>query len=68
MFYETRADKKSYRVLSCVIYTIIKNYVYIHYLACQRKKLSEIPKDSGGGSKHGDISFDRILGIGITDF
>ena len=35
MFYETRADKKYYRVLSCVIYTIIKNYVCIDYLACQ---------------------------------
>ena len=35
MFYETRADKKSYRVLSCVIYDIIKNYVCIGYLAFQ---------------------------------
>ena len=37
MFYETISDnpKKYYRVLSCVIYTIIKNYVYIDYLACQ---------------------------------
>ena len=39
MFYETRADnpKKAYRVLSCVIYTTIKNYVCIDYLACQLK-------------------------------
>ena len=29
--------------------------------------LSEIPVGSGGGSKHGDKSFDRILGIGIPD-
>ena len=30
-FYETRADdpKKTFRVLSCVIYRIIKHYVYI---------------------------------------
>ena len=37
MIYETRADnpKKYFRVLSCVIYTIIKNYVCIDYLACQ---------------------------------
>ena len=37
MFYDTRAHnhKKFYRVLSCVIYTIIKNYVCIDYLACQ---------------------------------
>ena len=33
MFRETRADntKKYFRVLSCVIYTIIKNYVYIDF-------------------------------------
>ena len=37
MFYDTRADntKKSFRVLICVIYTIIKNYVCIDYLAFQ---------------------------------
>ena len=37
MFYDTREDnpKKAFRVLSCVIYTIIKNYVYIDYLSFQ---------------------------------
>ena len=55
-------------MLSCVIYTIIKNYAFIDYLACQSKKLSEIPVGSGGGYKHGDRSFDRILGIEIPDF
>ena len=35
LFYETRAKNIAYRVLSCVIYTIIKNYVCIDYLACQ---------------------------------
>ena len=37
MFYETRSDntKKVFRVLSCVIYNKIKNYVCIDYLACQ---------------------------------
>ena len=32
-----RADntKKYFRVSSCVIYTIIKNYVCIDYLACK---------------------------------
>ena len=35
MFYETRSDnpKKSFRVLSCVIYIIIKKNVCIDYLA-----------------------------------
>ena len=35
MFYETISENIAYRVLSCVIYTIIKNYVCIDYLACQ---------------------------------
>ena len=37
IFYETRADnpKKYFIVLSCVIYTTIKNYVCIDYLAFQ---------------------------------
>ena len=66
IFYETRVDTIAYIVLSCVIYTIIKNYVCIDYLDCELKILSEIPVGSGRGSKHGDICFDRILGIGIT--
>ena len=37
IFYEIRADNpnKYYRVLSCVIYTITKNYVCIDYIACK---------------------------------
>ena len=37
MFDETRVDnpKKYFRVLSCVIYNIINNYICINYLACQ---------------------------------
>ena len=67
MFYETRADnpEKYFRVLSCVIYIIIKNYVCIDYIYCKSKKLNEIIVVSRGGSKNGDKSFDRILGIGI---
>ena len=39
IFYETRADNpiKSYRVMSCLIYTVIKNYFCIDYLACHLK-------------------------------
>ena len=39
MFYDTRHKNsmKFYRVLSCVVYTIIDNYVCIDYLACQSK-------------------------------
>ena len=35
MSYEKGAENIAYRVLSCVIYTIIKNNVCIDYLACQ---------------------------------
>ena len=35
LFYEKRAEKNVYKVLSCIIHTIIKNYVCINYLACQ---------------------------------
>ena len=37
MFYETRPynPKKAFKTLSCVIYTIIKNYVCIDYITCQ---------------------------------
>ena len=31
---------KGVRVFSCVIYTIIENYLYVDYLVCQSKKLS----------------------------
>ena len=39
LFYETRAynSKKAFRVLSCVVYTIISYYVYVDYLACESK-------------------------------
>ena len=36
---------KYLRVLSCLIYAIIGNYVCIDYLACQSKKLSVICMD-----------------------
>ena len=52
-------------MLSCVIYTIIKNYVCIDYLDFQSKTLSEIPVGFGGGSKHEEKGFDKILGVGI---
>ena len=35
MFYETISYYIAYIVLICVIYTMIKNYLCIDYLACQ---------------------------------
>ena len=38
MFYKTRNNpEKVSKVLSCVIYTIIRNYVCNDYLACEKK-------------------------------
>ena len=39
MFYETsQTPKKAFKVLSCVIYKIISNYVCIDYLDCESTK------------------------------
>ena len=53
MFYEIRKNtKKAFKVLSCVIYTIINNNVCIDYLPC-KKNPSELNVGSGGVFKHG---------------
>ena len=41
MIYENseKGIRKMYRVLSCVVYTLIDNYVFIDYLPCQSKQL-----------------------------
>ena len=57
------------------LYSIDLCYLYHNQWLClywlssfSIKKLSEIPVGSGGGSKHGDKIFDKVLGIGIQDF
>ena len=66
MFYETghKNVTKYFRVLSCVIYSIIGNYVCIDYLACQSKKLRDICIDR----KYLGKSFNKFLGIWIPYF
>ena len=59
--------KKSFKVLSCVIYTIIRNYVCISFLDYESKKLSELGLGSGGSFKYVSKSYDKILGIRILD-
>ena len=63
--YENNEDipNKNHRVLSCVVYNLIGNYVCIEYLSCQSKTLINIScyptfKDTG---------FNTLLGIGITE-
>ena len=47
ILYETghKNATETFRVLSCLIYTIIENYVFIDYIYCLSKKLSEICLD-----------------------
>ena len=37
LFYKNNGEipNKLYRVLSCVVYYLMENYVYIDYLSCQ---------------------------------
>ena len=52
-------------MLSCIIYTIIKNLCVFWLSIFSIKTLSEIIDGYKEGSKHGDKSFNRLLGIGI---
>ena len=65
IFYENRTNNtmKVFRVLSCVLYTVIENYVCIAYLCCQSKKLSLICSDK----VFYDGSYNELLGIGIPE-
>ena len=56
-----------FRVLSCVIYTIIDKYVWIDYLGHEKAKLSDLRLGVTGGYKHYDTDYDNVLGIGIPD-
>ena len=44
IFYDniTTNSTKLFRVLSCVLYFVINNYVCIDYICCQYKTISEI--------------------------
>ena len=52
-----------YIVLSCVLYTLIKNYVWIEYLLFQSKKLSGISSNP----IFKDTGFKLLLGISIPE-
>ena len=54
---------KMYRVLSCVVYTIIDNYVCIDYLLCQSKTLCCISHNP----TFKETSFNLLIGIGIPE-
>ena len=52
-----------YRVLSCVIYYLIENYVCVDYLSCQSKNLISISSKQ----KFEQKIFNILLGIGIPE-
>ena len=55
-----------FRVLSCVIYTIISKYFCIDYLGYEKSKLSDLRLGVSGRYKHLDKNYDNILGFVIT--
>ena len=63
MFYENNGEKPKevYRVLSCVVYSPIYNYVCIEYLLCQSKTLSSISSKP----TFEQTKFNILLGTGI---
>ena len=65
IIYETvgMSIKKVFRVLSCVVYTLIENYVFIDYLSCQSKKLCDISKNT----TFKETNFNLLLDIGIPE-
>ena len=67
IFYENGKTiiRKLFRVLSCVIYTIIDKYVCIDYLGSEKSKLSDLKIGCTGSSKHNGLDYKNLLGIGI---
>ena len=65
MIYENNGEIPNYlyRVLNCVAYNLIYNYLYIDYMSYQSKPLSTILCNP----TFKDKSFTILLGIGIPD-
>ena len=53
-------------MLSCVVYTIIDNYVCIEYL-CTERKISELKLGNSLITRHEDQGYNNLFGIGIPD-
>ena len=56
-----------FKVLSCVIYTIIDRYVCIDYLGTEKKKISELRLGWNFKRNHEGMDYDNLFGIGIPD-
>ena len=59
--------RKMFRLLSCVIYTIIDRYVCIDYFGTDIKKISESILGCTLKTKHEGMDYDNLFGIGIPD-
>ena len=59
------STRKFFKVLSCVIYTIIDRYVCIDYLCTEKNRLSELKLGLTLKTKHEDQDYDNLFGIGI---
>ena len=64
-FYDNNGEKlkRVFKVLSCVVYYIIENYVCIDYLSCHSKRLISISSKP----TFEQTSFNILLGIGIPE-
>ena len=51
-FENRKICKEIFRVSSCVIYTIIRNYVFIDYLGSEKSKLIDLRLGVAGSYKH----------------
>ena len=63
----TFKTRKLFKVLSYVIYTIIERYVCIDYLCTENNNLSEMKLGLSLKTKHEDMDYDNLFGIGIPD-
>ena len=59
--------RKLFRVLSCVIYTIVDKCVCIDYLVSKKSKLGDLKIGFTGSRKHNGMYYNNLLGIGIPD-
>ena len=59
--------RKMFKVLSCIIYTIIVRYVCIYYLGTDKNKISELRLGYTLQIKHDGMDYNNLFGIGIPD-
>ena len=60
-------QRKMFKILSSVIYTIIGRYVCIDYLGTEIKRISELRIGCTLKTKHEGMDYDNLFGIGILD-